>query len=95
MWDRVRAWSKQTGRDPNDLKRQEQHEALEQKSGPTWAAADAFLEYTRTCERTKQGIVLGAATRALPGVGQYVVNASVETLSAVKDPFRPVLQVAP
>ena len=69
MWDRVRAWSKQTGRDPNDLKRQEQHEALEQKSGPTWAAADAFLEYTRTCERTKQGIVLGAATRALSGVG--------------------------
>ena len=34
-WDRIRAWSKQTGLDPRDLKRQEQKASIQQHAGPT------------------------------------------------------------
>ena len=55
-WHRIRAWSKQTGRDPRDLKRQEQQEALPQHSGSTLlVAAESVLTHSRTRERTKQG----------------------------------------
>ena len=45
-----------TGKDPRDLKRQEQQEALPQHSGPTLqTAAESFLTHSSTRERTKQG----------------------------------------
>ena len=33
-WDRIRAWSKQTGLDPRELKRQEQTASIQQHAGP-------------------------------------------------------------
>jgi hypothetical protein len=55
-WDRIRAWTNQTGKDPRDLKRQEQQEALPQHSGPTLqTAAESFLTHSSTRERTKEG----------------------------------------
>jgi hypothetical protein len=72
-WDRIRAWSKQTGRDPRDLKRQEQQDALPQHSGPTLEqAAEAFLEHSRTRERTKQGYRNMLWNQVLPVLGAGV-----------------------
>ena len=34
-WDRIRSWSKQHGKDPRDLKRQEKQALIQQSSGPT------------------------------------------------------------
>ena len=34
-WDRIRSWSKQNGRDPRELKRQERQVLIQQSSGPT------------------------------------------------------------
>ena len=69
-WDRIRAWTKQTGRDPRDLKRQEQQDALPAHSGPTLEqAAEAFLEHSRTRERTKQGYRNMLWNQVLPVLG--------------------------
>ena len=69
-WDRIRAWTKQTGRDPRDLKRQEQQDALPPHSGPTLqAAAESFLTHSRTRERTKQGYRNMLWNQVLPVLG--------------------------
>ena len=71
-WDRIRAWSKQTGLDPRNLRRQEQ-QAIQQHAGPSLEqAAQSFLDRSDTRERTKAGYrnmlwnqvmpVLGGAT---------------------------------
>ena len=43
-WDRIRSWSKQHGKDPRDLKRQEKQALIQQSSGPTLQqACDSYL----------------------------------------------------
>ena len=55
-WDRIRAWSKQTGLDPRELKRQEQKATIQQHVGPTLEqAAQSFLDRSSTRDRTKAG----------------------------------------
>jgi len=34
-WDRIRAWSKETGRDPRELKREEKAVPVQESAGPT------------------------------------------------------------
>ena len=38
-WDRIRTWSRQTGRDPRELKKEEQQAQVQESSGPTFAEA--------------------------------------------------------
>ncbi len=48
-WDRNRAWSKQTGLDPRDLKCQEPQASIQQHAGPTVEqAAESFLDRSDT-----------------------------------------------
>jgi integrase len=55
-WDRIRAWSNQTGMDPRELKRQEQQGSIQQHTGPSLEqAAESFLARSDTRERTKTG----------------------------------------
>lgn len=72
-WERIRAWSKDTGLDPRELKRQQQKATLQETAGPTLEqAAESFLANSATRERTKKGYrnmlwnqvlpILGAAT---------------------------------
>lgn len=43
-WDRIRSWSKQNGRDPRELKRQERQALIQQSSGPTLQqACESYL----------------------------------------------------
>jgi integrase len=69
-WDRIRAWSKQTGLDPRDLKRQEQKASIQQHSGPTLEqAAESFLARSDTRERTKAGYRNMLWNQVLPVLG--------------------------
>lgn len=55
-WDRIRIWSKQTGRDPRELKQQEQNATIHQHTGPSLVeAAQSFLDHSDIRERTKTG----------------------------------------
>ena len=38
-WDRIRSWSRETGRDPRELKKDEQQVKVQDSSGPTFAEA--------------------------------------------------------
>ena len=43
-WDRIRSWSKQNGKDPRDLKRQEKQALIQHASGPTLQqACESYL----------------------------------------------------
>ena len=43
-WDRIRSWSKQNGKDPRDLKRQEKQALIKHSSGPTLQqACESYL----------------------------------------------------
>jgi integrase len=69
-WDRIRAWSKQTGLDPRDLKRQEQKASIQQHAGPTLEqAAESFLNRSDTRERTKAGYRNMLWNQVLPVLG--------------------------
>ena len=69
-WDRIRAWSKQTGLDPRDLKRQEQKASIQQHAGPTLEqAAESFLDRSETRERTKAGYRNMLWNQVLPVLG--------------------------
>jgi integrase len=69
-WDRIRAWSKQTGLDPRDLKRQEQKASIQQHAGPTLEqAAASFLDRSDTRERTKAGYRNMLWNQVLPVLG--------------------------
>ena len=69
-WDRIRAWSKQTGLDPRELKRQEQKATIQQHTGPTLEqAAESFLGHSDTRERTKAGYRNMLWNQVLPVLG--------------------------
>jgi integrase len=69
-WDRIRAWSKQTGMDPRELKRQEQKASIQQHAGVTLEhAAESFLACSETRERTKEGYRNMIWNQVLPVLG--------------------------
>ena len=69
-WERIRAWSKQSGLDPRELKRQEQQPAVQQHTGPTLEqAAEAFLERSTAREVTKKGYRNMLWNQVLPVLG--------------------------
>ena len=69
-WERIRAWSKQSGLDPRELKRQEQQPAVQQHTGPTLEqAAEAFLEHSTAREVTKKGYRNMLWNQVLPVLG--------------------------
>jgi integrase len=69
-WDRIRAWTKQTGMDPRELKRQEQKAVIQQHVGPTIEeAAESFLSRSDTRERTKAGYRNMLWNQVLPVIG--------------------------
>lgn len=69
-WERIRCWSKQSGLDPRELKRQEQQPAVQQHIGPTLEqAAEAFLERSTAREVTKKGYRNMLWNQVLPVLG--------------------------
>ena len=42
-WDRIRAWNKQYGRDPRELKRLEKQALIQQSSGPTSSKPVSYI----------------------------------------------------
>ena len=54
-WDRLRTWSRQTGRDPRELKKEEQQVQVQQSSGPTFAeACESYLRSAKTKASLKE-----------------------------------------
>ena len=69
-WERIRAWSKQAGMDPRELKRQEHKTNIQQHTGPTLEqAAESFLTRSSTRERTKTGYRNMLWNQVLPVLG--------------------------
>jgi integrase len=67
-WDRIRAWSREHGRDPRDLKREAKAALLPQSSGPTLEqACAAYLESTTI--KTKEEYRRILWNEALPRLG--------------------------
>jgi integrase len=80
-WDRIRAWSRQMGMDPRELKREEEKMNIQQNAGPTLEqAAEAFFARSDTKERTKKGYQNMIWKQVLPvlGASTPVVNFSWE-----------------
>ncbi|MDC3009940.1 Arm DNA-binding domain-containing protein [Synechococcus sp. AH-736-G20] len=54
-WDRIRSWSRETGRNPRELKKEEQQAKVQQSSGPTFEqACETYLSTSTSKERTKK-----------------------------------------
>ncbi len=54
-WDRIRSWSRETVKDPRELKKEEQQAKVQQSSGPTFEqACESYLSTSTAKERTKK-----------------------------------------
>ena len=54
-WDRIRLWSKETGKDPRELKREEQQSKVQQSSGPTFEqACESYLSHSSSKSSKKE-----------------------------------------
>lgn len=72
-WDRIRQWSKQTGRDPRDLKREEKAEVIKRSFRPTLEeACSSYLDSINIKTKDDYRKILNSV---LPGLGG---NISVE-----------------
>ena len=71
-WDRIRSWSKQHGKDPRDLKRQEKQALIQQSSGPTLQQA---------CE----SYLAAATSKTAPGGSEIVINIRDKKLEKMID----------
>ena len=78
-WDRIKTWSRETGRDPRELKKEEQQDKVQQSSGPTFEqACESYLSNSTAKERTKQNYRNVLWNQVLPRFG---AETPVEHLS--------------
>jgi len=78
-WDRIRSWSKETGRDPRELKKEEQQAKVQQSAGPTFEqACESFLSNSTVRKTTKDDYRNMLFNQVLPRFG---AETPVEHLS--------------